>query len=147
MHIKTSSYETLVEKGVSTKLARAIFYPEELHEDLWSVIGLCDSYCNVPDDVSEVTPLFDRNSDPIVRWIRNGEIEYVWLFHDDPNWSLVARHEQGVLAYLYRLLTEFLPDEECASFAMKIGFEHYELANNVLDYDCDSYENWASKLQ
>ena len=62
------------------------------------------------------------------RWLRNGKEEYVLLFHDDPEWSLVATSEQGIMAVLWRSWAEFQEnDSDICIFANVLGFKRIVL--------------------
>jgi hypothetical protein len=92
--------------------------------------------------------LWDVNADSYVRWKRNGKIEYVWLFHDDPEWSLVAVSEQGIIAELWTSWVEsFEDEEEFKNFAHAIGFKHYKEAMDVWDKGYDEFTEWKKSLK
>jgi hypothetical protein len=63
---------------------------------------------HVPEDVTAVYPLWSCNGDLTVVWIRAGHREFVRLYHDDPDVTLLARSEQGLLAKLFLPLMEGL---------------------------------------
>ena len=52
--------------------------------------------------------LWQENADAYARWTRAGQQEFVRLYHDEPQHTLVAWTEQGLLAELARGYFEFL---------------------------------------
>ena len=98
-------------------------------------------------DATDIVPLWDSNADSFVRWTRAGTIEYVWLFHDDPKWILIARSEQGVMAELWQQWAEFQEsDEECLRFADAIGFRYAEEGLKIIENDSDTINRWRLEL-
>jgi hypothetical protein len=86
---------------------------------------------NVPADATDVIGLWDENADAYARWTRVGQQEFVHLYHDAPEHTVVAWSEQGFLADLARRYFEFLDwhDEAAArqryvAFTEYIGFRH-----------------------
>ncbi|MEZ6138730.1 MAG: hypothetical protein R3C53_27915 [Pirellulaceae bacterium] len=70
------------------------------------------------------------------------------LFHDDPNWILIARSEQGIMAKLWQEWAEFQEsDEECQRFADAIGFRYCDNAFAIWDQDSDTINAWRLGLK
>ena len=114
---------------------------------LSTLIGETDWEYFIPAGVTNVVPLWDCNSDSFVRWNRDGNIEYVWLFHDDPRWILIARSEQGIMAKLWQQWAEFQEsDEECWRFADTIGFRHAADCLKNMEKDSDTIDQWRLAL-
>jgi hypothetical protein len=126
-------YDALLNHGVSPELARLVTSAEHPIRDASIFVRPIHEQWdyNVPADASDVVGLWDENADATVRWTRGGQTEYVHLYHDEPEHSVVAWSEQGVLAELARRYFEFLDwhDEEAdrrkyEAFAQYIGFRH-----------------------
>lgn len=147
MRLRSLTFEELVANDVTPTFARILSDPDAYHRDLSIHIGTTNWDYLVPDGVTDVVPLWDSNSDSYVRWNRNGETEYVWLFHDDPNWVLIARSEQGVMARLMMDWAEFQEtDEECQRFADAIGFRYCSDALLMMEQDSDAIKHWRLSL-
>ncbi len=103
MYLKRLTYQEFVESGISPPVARFLTSSEHPIADFDILVRPvhCNWEYDVPADASNVIGLWDENSDPVVRWQRNGVIEFVWLFHDDPGIDVVATSEQGLLADLF----------------------------------------------
>lgn len=148
MYLRSLTFEELVARGVDPTFAGVLANPGGYGPDLTIVVGETDWDYFVPDGVSDVFPLWDSNANSYVRWVRFGRIEYVWLFHDDPNWVLIALSEQGIKAKLWYSWCEFQEsDEECRRFAEAIGFHHWEKALEVRAESLDALEQWTKELQ
>lgn len=148
MHLKSLSYEELIDKGVSKSFARIISDPDSYHEDLSIYVGKTDWDYFIPEEVTDVIPLWDSNADSFVRWQRNGMTEYVWLFHDDPEWSLIATSEQGVIAQLWEnWVSSFEDEEEFKRFAEALGFLHYREAIKIWDTGQNEFDDWKKSLK
>lgn len=147
MRLKALTLQELISHGVNARFARILTAPEQYHPDLSILVGKTDWDYWIPSGVSDIVPLWDSNADSFVRWSRNGVTEYVWLFHDDPNWVLIAKSEQGVMARLWQYWAEFQEsDDECRRFADAIGFRYCEEALGLLDTDYDAFEKWRFEL-
>lgn len=103
MHLQQPTSEQFIERGVDARLARILTDPESYHRSLSIMVRAVyrgwDYY--IPAGVTEIVPLWDENADCRVRWVRNGQTEHVWLYHDDPHWELIAKSEQGIMAQLW----------------------------------------------
>jgi hypothetical protein len=140
-------YEELVRRGVSRPVARfttAKQHPIENFDIFVRPVSETWDY-NVPPDAREVVGLWDQNADAYARWVRNGATEFVLLHHDDPDYTLVAGTEQGLLAELARQYFEFLDwhDEAEAgrrftAFTEYIGFRHGAALEQYLVADSDT---------
>jgi hypothetical protein len=126
-------YESLLRRRVSAPVARFITAKEhpirEFDIFVRPVYEGWDYY--VPPDADEVIGLWDQNADAYARWERGGQQEFVMLYHDDPQHTVVAWTEQGLLAELARQYFEFLNwHDEAADrlrydrFAEYIAFRH-----------------------
>lgn len=149
MRLVSLTYDELVAHGVSQAFAQVLADPDGYHPDLDVVVGKTHWDYFIPEGVSEVVPLWDCNADSLVRWKRDGQVEYVWLFHDDPKWIHVARSEQGIMAKLWQEWVEFqdATDEECRLFAEAIGFRHWKEGLSVLETrSTDAIEQWRLGL-
>ena len=149
MHLRSFTYDELVSNGVNQSFARVLTDPEAYHPDLKFHIGETNWDYFVPEGVSEVVPLWDDNADSYVRWIRDGRREYVHLYHDDPNWTLIAKSEQGIMAKLWQGWVEFQDtDEDCQRFADAIGFRHCQAGLRILQQETDSetIDRWRLSL-
>jgi len=101
------SRQELLDLGLSEKFVEFVFlnpkpagfhYRCESRHSGWA--------CFVPKDVSGVYPLWTSSSDVTALWMRRGRIEFVWLYHDDPEATFLARTEQGLLLNLFLALVE-----------------------------------------
>lgn len=147
MRLRSLSLEELISHGVSAPFAKILTEPESYHPELSILVGETDWEYYVPPDATCVVPLWDANANSFVRWTRAGEIEYVWLFHDDPQWVLIAISEQGIMSKLWQNWIEFIDsDDECERFAEAIGFRHWEQALDLLNEDYASFERWQLAL-
>lgn len=133
MRLVPLDYESLLQHGVSAPVARFITVMEhsirEFDIFVRSVYEGWDYY--VPPDASGVIGLWDQNADAYARWERGGLREFVKLYHDDPEHTVVAWTEQGLLAELARQYFEFLdwhdePEDRLRydRFTEYIGFRH-----------------------
>jgi hypothetical protein len=133
VRLVTLDYESLLQHGVSTPVARFVTATEHPIRDfdifVRPVYEGWDYY--VPPNAGRVIGLWDENADAYARWERSGQQEFVKLYHDDPEYTVVAWTEQGLLADLARKYFEFLNwhDEATDSvrydrFAGYIGFRH-----------------------
>lgn len=148
MHLKSLDYEELIEKGVSERFARVISNPSSYHEDLNLYIGKTDWDYFIPENVTDIVPLWDSNANSFVRWNRSGKIEYVWLFHDDPEWSLIANSEQGIIAKLWETwVGSFEDEEEFKKFADALGFIRYKEAMEVWDAGLEEFDQWKKTVK
>ncbi len=147
MRLESLSYDQLVAHGVSPSFARILNDPESYHRDLSIHVGKRNWDYFVPQGVTNIVPLWDSNGDSFVRWNRDGNIEYVWLFHDDPNWILMARSEQGIMSKLWQEWAEFQEcDEECNRFAAAIGFRYVASGLKILEKESDTINEWRLAL-
>lgn len=148
MHLKSLGYEELIERGVSEGFARILSDPVDYAPDLRFHVSKTDCDYYIPEDAIDVVPLWDQNADTYARWTRNGVIEYVLLFHDDPEWSLIATSEQGIMAELWNSWAEHQEDdEENFRFANAIGFKHCEKALKIWGDDYDKFQQWKLNLR
>lgn len=147
MRLRSLTYDELVANHVSGPFARILSDPDSYHPDLSIHIGKTNWDYHIPDGVSNVVPLWDSNADSFVRWNRNGNVEFVWLYHDDPNWSLMAKSEQGIMAILFHEWAEFQEsDEDCQQFADAMGFRYCEEALKMMENDSDTIKRWRLSL-
>lgn len=147
MRLESLPYDQLVANGVNPAFARILSDPDSYHPDLSIHVGKTNWDYYIPDGVINIVPLWDSNADSFVRWNRDGNTEYVWLFHDDPNWILIARSEQGIMAKLWQEWAEFQEsDEECQRFADAIGFRYGEDGLKIIERDSDTISNWRLTL-
>jgi len=153
MRLHSLTFDELKAAGVNAHLAQAIVNPNIIDPCLDIFIQDINWEYYISDDVESVVPLWSSNEDTYCRWRRNGETEYVLLFHDDPKFAILARTEQGLLAELYRQYWEFqdsgdddVNDKKCRVFADAIGFEHREEADTLLLDDYDTFKKWQRKL-
>jgi hypothetical protein len=102
-------YESLIQWGISAPGARFITAKKhpipEFDIFVRPVYEGWDYY--VPPNASNVIGLWDSNADAYARWLRGGYQEFVRLYHDDPEHTVVAWTEQGLLAELTRQYFEF----------------------------------------
>ena len=147
MRLQSLPCDELVARGVSPSFARILTDPDSYHPDLSILVGKTDWDYFIPDRVTDVVPLWDSNADSFVRWNRNGTTEYVWLFHDDPTWILIARSEQGIMAKLWQDWAEFQEtDEECHRFADAIGFRYCDEGLAIWEENGDTIKTWMLGL-
>ncbi len=147
MRLKSLSSDELIAHGVSPAFARILVDPESYHRDLSIHISKTNWDYFIPDGVTNIVPLWDSNADSFVRWNRDGNNEYVWLLHDDPNWIMIARSEQGIMAKLWQEWAEFQEsDEECVRFADQIGFRHAVEGLKIIEKDSDTISEWRLAL-
>ncbi|NQT36598.1 MAG: hypothetical protein HQ581_03865 [Planctomycetes bacterium] len=147
MRLHSLTFDELTAYGVDPRFARILTDPDSYHPDLSIHVGKTNWDYFIPANVTNVVPLWDSNADSFVRWNRNGSTEYVWLFHDDPNWTLIAASEQGIMAKLWQDWIEFQDsDDECRRFADAIGFRHCEEGLALLDNDYDAFTKWMREL-
>lgn len=147
MRLESLPSDELIACGISPSFASVLVDPESYHPDLSILIGVTNWDYFIPDGVTNIVPLWDSNADTFVRWNRDGNIEYVWLFHDDPNWILMARSEQGIMAKLWQEWAELQEsDEECHRFADTIGFRHSADGLKIMEKDTDTIHEWRLAL-
>jgi hypothetical protein len=148
MQLRALTYDELTAHGVSAEFARILIDPESYDPSLSIFVGKTDWDYFVPSGASNIVPLWDENADAIVRWNRDGRTEFVKLYHDDPEWRLIAVSEQGAMCELWRGWIEFKDsDEECRRFAEAIGFRRWEEALKLHDTDYDEFAAWAIQLE
>ena len=141
MRLPALGYDALIARGVSAPVAR--FVTAERHPiphfDVFvrPVWAGWDYY--VPADAADVVGLWDENADAYARWVRGGSQEFVHLHHDDPEHTVVAWTEQGLLAELARQYAESLDwhDEDqdrrrYEAFCEYIGFRHAAAVDSFL---------------
>lgn len=147
MRLESLPFDELVASGVSPSFARILSDPERYHADLSIHVRKTNWDYYIPTGVTNIVPLWDSNADSFVRWSRDGNIEFVWLFHDDPNWILLARSEQGIMAKLWQEWAEFQDsDAECQRFADAIGFRHCNEGLKIIEKDSDAINRWRLTL-
>lgn len=147
MRLQSLTLDELILRGVSPAFAGILANPESYHRDLSIQVGRTNWDYFIPNGVVDVVPLWDCNEDSFVRWNREGIIEYVLLFHDDPDWVLVAHSEQGIMSQLWQKWAEFKEtDEECRRFADAIGFRYCEEGLEVLENHYETIEEWRFSL-
>jgi hypothetical protein len=148
MRLRSQTLDELVAHGVNRQFAGILAAPKSFHEDLDIIIGRTDWDYFVPSDVTDVVPLWDVNADSFVRWKRNHATEYVWLLHDDPSWTLIAKTEQGIMAKLWQNWIEFQDsdDDKARQFAEAINFRYCDEGLRLLATDYDGFVNWILDL-
>jgi len=147
MYLGPLTKEELILFGLDPRFAQVLSDPAEYHSELPFHVGKPHWDYYIPEGVAEVVPLWDVNADSFVRWVRDGTTEYVWLFHDDPNWVLIATSEQGIMAQLWQDWSQFqTSDDECRRFAEAIGFRHCEQALVLLGSDNGEFRKWQLEL-
>jgi hypothetical protein len=140
MRLALLGYEELIRRGFSEPVARFITaerHPVRHFDILVRPVDPGWDYY-IPPGAEEVLGLWDQNADAYCRWRRRGVREFVVLHHDEPEHTLVAWTEQGLLAELVRQFHEMLDwaDEAaclgqvraCADY---VGFRH---TDRLLDY-------------
>lgn len=146
MRLPLLDHEQLIRQGVSEPVARFITAQRHpiRHFDIFvqPINSRWDFY--VPPEAEAVIGLWDLNADAYCRWQRGGAQEFVHLYHDEPDHTLVAWTEQGLLAELVRQYHEMLDwhDEAacllavqgCANYA---GFRHTDRLIEYLATDSD----------
>ena len=148
MHLESLNYDVLVSKGINRKFAEILSNPKEFHEDLTIHVSEISWDYFIPDNVTDVVPLWGQNANCYVRWLRNGKEEYVLLFHDDPEWSLVATSEQGIMAVLWSSWAEFQEnDSDICIFANALGFKYCFEALQEWETDYDQFQEWMLNLK
>jgi hypothetical protein len=148
MRLQSFTLDELVASGVKLSFARILAAPQSYHADLKIIVGRTDWDYFVPNEVTDIVPLWDSNANSFVRWKRAEATEYVWLLHDDPDWILVARTEQGIMAKLWQEWIEFQDsdDAEARQFAEAIGFRFHRDALRILATDSDEFQKWIVDL-
>ncbi len=155
MNLKTLSYSELTQNGGSPALADVLASPADFADSLDIIIDKSSWDYPIPDNVSDVLPIYGHNSNMTVRWKRNGEVEYVDIHHDGPDWHLVARSEQGLIAHILFAWVEMMmcTEEEYKKYS---GMWH-SLANKLeFNYVAEFWawvncevedENWILNIQ
>lgn len=148
MRLRALHYDELVAQGVNPLFARILTDPASYHPDLAFHVGKTDWDYFIPEGVTNVVPLWDSNADSFVRWNRDAVTEYVWLFHDDPNWALIAHSEQGIMSKLWESWAEFQEsDDECHRFADAIGFRYCDKGLAIWDEASETIDRWRLGLE
>lgn len=111
-HLVSPSYDQWIASGVSPAFAGVLSDPADYHPDLAFTIQQVDGTYLLPDDVTEVVPLWSVEGDAYVRWNRDGVSQYTWVSHEGSDWNLIARSEQGILAELFAAWIEMEESEE-----------------------------------
>ena len=158
MRLESLTYDAFVARGVSPAVARFITAANHPipHFDIF-VRPVYEGWdYNVPPTATDVVGLWDENADATVRWDRDGQREFVKLYHDDPAITVVAWTEQGLLADLARRYSESLDwhDEESdrrrfAEFVRYIGFRHGHDLDAYLaveSHDADDFRSRFGRL-
>lgn len=147
MRLRSLTFDELIARGVSRQFAGVLCDPDRYHPELNILVGKTNWDYIIPEGVTEIVPLWDANAESFVRWNRNNVTEFVWLFHDDSTWILIARSEQGIMAKLWQEWIEFQDsDVECRRFAEAIGFRFWETGQSLLDADYDAFTQWVVDL-
>lgn len=148
MRLQSLTFDELVMRGVNQCFARILAAPRSYHQNLDIIVGQTDWDYVVPVDVTDVVPLWDENANSFVRWRRNRVTEFVWLFHDDKAWILIAKSEQGIMAKLWQNWIEFqdADDEEACRFANAIGFRCHVKGLQLLATGNDTFRKWIVDL-
>jgi hypothetical protein len=133
MHLALLDHGQLIRRGVSEPVARFITAGHHPIRNFDIFVRPIDPHWDyyLPPGVEEVLGLWDQNADAYARWRRGGVQEFIILHHDDPDPTLVAWTEQGLLADLVRQYHEMLDwhdEAECLqhvqAFAEYVGFRH-----------------------
>ncbi len=99
--------QELLDLGLSPSFVEFVFLdPKPKAFRNWCESRGAGWVCFVPEDVSAVYPLWTCNANVTALWIRRGKWEFVELYHDDPETTVLARSEQGLLATLFLSLLE-----------------------------------------
>jgi hypothetical protein len=134
IHIDVTKAE-LMAQGLSEKLATFVLeHPRDGVFWYWCGENSSRWPANVPwpyatpDDVTDIYPLWNRDAEQCVLWIKNGERQFVWRYHEHPEPELIARTEQGLLADLFTTLYE---DQEIEVDALRgaadlVGFSQLD---------------------
>ena len=144
MRLAPLEYDALVRHGVSRPVARFVTAEHHPIREFKIFVRPVDEVWdyNVPADATDVIGLWNENSDAYARWTRAGQQEFVNLYHDDPEHTVVAWSEQGLLAELARRYFEFLgwhDETECRTryeaFCESIGFRHAAALDSYMVLD------------
>lgn len=147
MLLKSLSYDELIARGVAPSFARILTEPNSYDPDLKFHIGETNWNYFIPEGVTDVVPLWDTNADTFARWSRDNIVEFVWLFHDDPNWALIAYSEQGIMSKLWQSWCEFQEtDEQCHRFAEAIGFRYAAEGLKIWNERSETIDQWRLSL-
>jgi hypothetical protein len=148
MRLTALTQSQLVAHGVDRRFATVLADPKSYHADLDIIVGRTNWDYAVPVDAVDIVPLWDSNSDSVVRWHRESTIQYGWLRHDEPGFDLIATSEQGVMAKLWQIWIEFQDADanECERFADAIGFSHWRHAMKLLDDSYTLFDPWIQSL-
>jgi hypothetical protein len=145
--------EELLELGLSPRFVDFVFLDPKPKQFRY----LCDFRhsgwaCFIPKDVSGIWPLWTCNSNVIALWMRRGRLEFIKLYHDDPEPLHIAWTEQGLLAKLFCQLLEAenWHDPEVALCRLRqaaevAGFRHMDELNEWHKQNGaapDFYERW-----
>lgn len=147
LHLPLLDFGQLIHHGVAESVAR--FVTAERHPIKNFAIFVrpinpsWDYY--IPPGTKDVLGLWDENADAVCRWVRYGVQEFIVLHHDDPEHTLVAWTEQGLLAELVRNYHEHLDWhdeahdlEQVRAFANYVGFHHTERLVNYMQTDSET---------
>lgn len=97
----------LLDLGLSPKFVEFVFLdPKPKQFRSWCEPRESGWPCYIPEEVSAVYPLWTENADVCAVWVREGQIEFVRLDHDNPEPVVLARSEQGLLLELFRYVRE-----------------------------------------
>jgi hypothetical protein len=107
----------------------------------------------IPEDATDVIPLWSSNENGYIRWMRHERAEFVFVSHESPDWWILAYSEQGILAELYRRYSESHQWEDesddqkkCDAFAAYIGFTFQKEADRLLKGCPDDFKVWMKKV-
>jgi hypothetical protein len=147
MRLASLDYGQLIQRGVSAPVARFITAERHPIRNVGIFVRPIDPHWDyyIPPGAEDVLGLWDENADAYCRWMRAGLQEFVVLHHDDPEHTLVAWTEQGLLAELVRQYHEHLDWQNEAScleqvraFADYVGFRHTDRLVAYLASDSDT---------
>ncbi len=158
MRLISLGHDQLVQRGVSASVARFLTARQHPIPEFDIFVRPVDEWWdyNIPANAADVVGLWDTNADAYARWTRAGQQEFVLLYHDGPEHTVVAWSEQGMLAELARQYFEFLDGHDEAAdrrryetFTAYIGFRHARLLESYLAVDAhvaDFHEEFRSRF-
>jgi hypothetical protein len=101
------SPQELLDLGLSPRFVDFVFLdPKPREFRYWCESRDSGWACCIPEAVSAVYPLWTSHADLTALWMHRGRLEFVKLYHDDPEPRVLARTEEGLLLELFLSLFE-----------------------------------------
>jgi len=129
--------DNLLDLKISKGFINFILNERETINELryWCEQPIIDWPFYIPDDVTKVVCLWSRNGDIEACWEKNQKIEFISIYHDQPEWDVIGNEFQIMTDLLIHLIeAEDWEDEESTynrlqEISTKLGYDKFSELN------------------